>query len=52
MLYVTSQTTLSIADWPYKPTQVFSACFVPTRTLTGKLPGRLPIQRLLQVKHA
>jgi len=49
---VTSQTTLSIVDWPYKPTRVFWECFVLTRTLTGKLPGRSPIQRLLQVKHA
>jgi len=50
--FVTSQTTLSIVDWPYKPTRVFSTCFFLTRTLTGKLPGRSPIQRLLQVKHA
>jgi len=50
--FVTSQTVLSIADWPYKPTRVFLACFVLTRTLTGKLPGRSPIQRLIQVKHA
>jgi hypothetical protein len=41
----TSQTTLSIADWPYKPTRVFSACFVLTRTLFGKLPKRSPIQK-------
>jgi hypothetical protein len=36
----------------HKLTRVFSACFVLTRTLTGKLPSRSPIQRLLQVKHA
>ena len=35
--FVTSQTTLSNADWPYKPTRVFLTCFVLTRTLTGKL---------------
>jgi len=51
-LNVTSQTTLRIVDWPYKPTRVFSTCFVLTSTLTGELPGRSPIQRLLQVKHA
>jgi hypothetical protein len=55
----TSQATLSIADWPYKPTdwpykptRVFSACFVLTRTFIGKLPGKSPIPKLLQVKHA
>jgi hypothetical protein len=35
--FVTSQTTLSIVTWPYKPTRVFSACFVLTHMLTGKL---------------
>jgi len=39
---ITSQTTLGIADWPYKPTRVFSACFVLTHTFTGKLLGRSP----------
>ena len=37
---VTSHTALSIVDRPYKPTQVFSACFVLTRTLSRKLPKR------------
>jgi len=37
MIVVTSEKTLSITDWPYKPTRVFSACFVLTRTLTGKV---------------
>jgi len=50
--HVTSQTTLIIVDWSYKPTRVFSTCFVITHTLTGKLPGRSLIQRLLQVKYA
>jgi len=35
---VTSQMTFRIADWPHKSTRVFSACFVLTRTLTGKFP--------------
>ena len=35
--FVTSQTTLSIVDWPYKPTRVFSACFILTR-----LPRNFP----------
>jgi len=37
---VTSHTTLSIADWPYKPTRVFSACFLLTHTLTRKLQSQ------------
>jgi len=44
IISVTSQTTLNIVDWTYKPTRVFSACFVLTRTLIRKIPSRSPIQ--------
>jgi len=49
---VTSQTTLSIVDRPYKPTQVFLECFVLTHTLYRKLPRSSPIPKFLKVKHA
>ncbi|KAK2409848.1 hypothetical protein QL285_045248 [Trifolium repens] len=50
--FVTPQTAFRMTDRPHKPTRVFSASFVLTCTLSGKLPRRSPIQRLLQVKHA
>jgi len=48
---ITSQTARRIADWPYKPTRVFSACFVLACMLTGKLSRSSPIPIMLQVKH-
>ena len=37
-----------IDDCPYKPTRVFPACFVLSRTLPEKFPERSPILKLLQ----
>ncbi|KAL2340947.1 hypothetical protein Fmac_008887 [Flemingia macrophylla] len=36
---------------PDKPPQDFSACFVATRILSGKLPRRSPIPELSHIKH-
>ena len=45
-------TLLDLMDWPHKPPHVFSARFVLTHVLPGKLPRGSPILEFLQAKHA